>query len=98
MARKIMILALVFFGMVCMASAIDGPAALKDAANAPIAVENNDVIGMVELWSSHLNILRTFLITYVMFQHGPSPELAFLFMGQTHGNGLKLQNEHIFNY
>lgn len=49
MARKIMILALVFFGMVCMASAIDGPAALKDAANAPIAVENNDVIGMVEL-------------------------------------------------
>nr|XP_009780917.1 PREDICTED: uncharacterized protein LOC104229893 [Nicotiana sylvestris] len=48
MARKIMILALVFFGMVCMASAIDGPAALKDAANAPIAVENNDVIGIVD--------------------------------------------------
>ncbi|XP_059315869.1 uncharacterized protein LOC132066609 [Lycium ferocissimum] len=48
MARKIMILALVFFAMVCMASAIDyAAAALKDAADAPIPVENNSIIGTI---------------------------------------------------
>ncbi|KAK4376964.1 hypothetical protein RND71_003260 [Anisodus tanguticus] len=48
MAHKIMILALVFFAMVCMASAIDNVAtALKDAEDDPIAIENNDIIGTI---------------------------------------------------
>lgn len=48
-APKIIVLALVFFAMACMVSAIDEysttTAALKDAANAPIPVENNNIIG-----------------------------------------------------
>ncbi|XP_055807016.1 uncharacterized protein LOC129875803 [Solanum dulcamara] len=49
MASKIMILALVFLAMVCMASAIADPtAALKDAADAPIPVENNNIIGTID--------------------------------------------------
>ncbi|MCD9646235.1 hypothetical protein HAX54_035923 [Datura stramonium] len=48
MTPKIIILALVFFAMVSMTSAINDPtAALKDAANAPIAVENNNIIGTI---------------------------------------------------
>lgn len=48
MASKSMILALVFFAMIFMASAIDDPsAALKDATDAPIAVEDNNIIGIL---------------------------------------------------
>nr|XP_004239158.1 uncharacterized protein LOC101251474 [Solanum lycopersicum] len=50
-APKIIVLALVFFAMACMVSAIDEysttTAALKDAANAPIPVENNNIIGTI---------------------------------------------------
>ncbi|KAK4715991.1 hypothetical protein R3W88_014329 [Solanum pinnatisectum] len=49
MAPKIIVLALVFFSMVCLASAIDDSTAatLKDAANAPIPVKNNNIIGTI---------------------------------------------------
>ncbi|PHT30343.1 hypothetical protein CQW23_30065 [Capsicum baccatum] len=55
MACKTMILALVFFAMVFMASAIDVPVAtaLKDTTHAPIAVENNNIIGTIN--GSHDN-------------------------------------------
>ncbi|XP_047254772.1 uncharacterized protein LOC107847013 isoform X2 [Capsicum annuum] len=47
MACKTMILALVFFAMVFMASTIDVPVAtaLKDTTHGPIAVGNNNIIG-----------------------------------------------------
>ncbi|KAM3358565.1 putative protein isoform X1 [Capsicum galapagoense] len=55
MACKTMILALVFFAMVFMASTIDVAVAttLKDTAHAPIAVENNNIIGTIN--GSHDN-------------------------------------------
>ncbi|KAM3202760.1 putative protein isoform X1 [Capsicum annuum] len=55
MACKTMILALVFFAMVFMASTIDVPiaTALKDTTHGPIAVGNNNIIGTIN--GSHDN-------------------------------------------